>query len=344
MQTLLESWELRRQLLESNSRPIDSAVAQSQKQILDFLLKRYRGDPAANAPATFPARMEMRVDRRAIVVHEHLGRGIVSGVKNEAEASSRANRILKRISNLDPQASAAAPGDGIFNDPLFSAMPDTGEALPRTIHDAEASERGGIGWTPDKSTPRALLQNQTPQQQFVGITYRQRLAWGRIHSAIKAGDPPSVTFSRIRTALQLGKALPERAVTYLFEQCSNPLMRETLPAELLNQCINASVPVYALMAWRDRLAALAGPDPVSDVLRLISLSELMRKSALSHLRPYLADSHASVRLEATKLLSEIGTLHDVGLLLDLAALPRQADEDPSERNVLLNAAQKLAAA
>ena len=355
MQTLFESWELRRQLLESKANPLDESIASAQKQILDNLLKRYRGVPIANVTAAFPARMEMKIDRRTVVAHEPVGRNLFSGVKNEAEASSRASRILKRISNLDPQGSVSAPGDGIFNDPLFMAQGEASmEPAPRTIHDVEAAAKNGAAALPETTAPQAQLtvQPQPPaqtvaqsaQQDVASLTYRQRLAWGRIHAAIKGGDPSSVVLSRIRTSLSLGKALPERAVTYLFDQCGNPLMCETMPAELLAQCINASVPMYALLAWRDRLAALAGPDDVAERLRKISVSELMRKSSLSHVRPYLADSHASVRLEAAMLVSDIGSLHDIGLLLDLAALPRQADEDPSERTVLLNAAEKLASA
>jgi hypothetical protein len=335
MQSLYESWELRRQLLESNANPIDVAIAQIQKRILDFLLRRYATDTAAKVPASFPARTELRLDRRAIVVHDHMGRGIVSGVKNEVEASDRAARILKRISNLDPQASAQSPGRGIY-DPLLAAALES-EMPPEPNPALHGDARGGIAAPVPGG---ANLPAPTPSS--TSITYRQRLAWGRIHSGIKAGEPAVVVLDRIRGALSLGRAVPERAITYMFEHCSNPLMKETLAADLLARCINSSVPAYALLAWRDRLVALSGPDEVANRLRSICLQEPMRPTALKNLRPSLADSHAIVRIEAAKLLADLGNLHDVGLLLDLAALPPQSDEDPSERGVLLNSAEQLA--
>jgi hypothetical protein len=48
-----------------------------------------------------------------------------------------------------------------------------------------------------------------------------------------------------------------------------------------------------------------------------------------------------VRLESIKLLVELGGLDDIGLLLDLASLPPQSDEDPTERPSLMEAASRL---
>ena len=336
MQTLFESWELRRQLLESTANPIDAGIAQVQKRILDFLLRRYINDPAARVAACFPARTEFRIDRRAIVVHDHMGRGIVSGTRNEVEAGDRAARILKRISNIDPQASAQQPGHGIFADPLLTTLLDSEKTQ---LHQPPLSgdSRGGI------AAQSAHDPNSLPAQGAAApVTYRQRLAWGRIQAGIKASEPASVVFELIRSAIALGPVVPERAITYLFEHCSNPLNEETLPAELLGRCINASVPAYALLAWRDRLAAHGCADDVTTCLRSICLLKHMRAPALKNLRPNLADIQAIVRIEAIKLLAELGDLHDVGLLLDLAALPPQSDEAPTERSILLTAAEQLA--
>jgi hypothetical protein len=77
------------------------------------------------------------------------------------------------------------------------------------------------------------------------------------------------------------------------------------------------------------------------VLLNICVQQTVRKQALDLVRPYLADNHALVRIEAAKLLAELGGLNDIGLLLDLAALPVQSDEDPAERGVLIAAATQL---
>ena len=319
MQTLYESWQLRRQLVETSPARIAS-VMQEQRRILDWLLSRYGNDEVSRAGAFFPARSELLLHRRTVVVHDHIGRGTVSGTRNVDDATHRASSILQRISRVDPQASAQAPGHGIFSDPEPLAPP----TLPR----AEIA-KGGIA------------SEGNSDAEPVSLTFRQRLAWGRIITAIRACEETPTILMRIRAALALGPTLPKLAVTFLFEQCEKPFMKNTAVAELLQQCNNATVPAFAVIAWRNRLAAFATGDPVGAVLRQTFLKPELRKITLDLLRPYLADVNAIVRVHTVRLIRELGSLHDVGLLLDLCSLPTQADEAENERAELLEAAAHL---
>lgn len=313
-QTLYESWQLRRQRLDSTP-PTASDYIASQIHILDYLLRRYAGNPLAEVPASFPARSDLMINRRTVVVHEHIGRGLVAGIKTEQEASGRAASILKRIANVDPQASVKSPGFGIFRD----ADDAENESQP------EKAAHGGIA-PPAKAAEEA--------------TYGQRRAWGKINTAIKYGASSQEVYDLIKSSYSLSPILPERAVSYLFERVDNTSTINVLPAELLSYCTNTSALDYAMLAWRNRLASI-GPDPVSDRLKHACTEEGRQKRAVALLRSYLADINGAVRMEATRMLGQLGSLDDVGLLLDLISLPPLSDELPGERGILIEVASRL---
>ena len=62
---------------------------------------------------------------------------------------------------------------------------------------------------------------------------------------------------------------------------------------------------------------------------------------LESIRGRLCEGDADGRLSAIVELGQFGTLDDVGLISDLLALSRQADEDPFERHVLLIVLKRL---
>jgi hypothetical protein len=311
-QTLYESWQLRRERLNAPP-PAGADYVASQIHVLDYLLKRYDGDTAAQVPAAFPARGEVMVNRRTVVVHDHIGRGLVAGIKTEQEASGRAASILKRIASVDPQSSVKAPGHGIF---------------------AQESEDKD---PPAKSTHGGVAAPDIDEDQ---ITFSQRRAWAKINTAIKYGAPTLEVYSLIKASFSMSPILPERAVAYLFERVDNTTTVNVLPAELLAHCTNKSALDYALLAWRNRLASM-GPEPVGDRLKHACTEEGRQKRGLELLRNYLADVNAAVRMEAARMLGSLGSLDDIGLLLDLISLPALSDEHPDERQVLIDAAARL---
>lgn len=62
---------------------------------------------------------------------------------------------------------------------------------------------------------------------------------------------------------------------------------------------------------------------------------------LEAIRGRLCEGNVNARLLAIVELGQFGTLDDIGLICDLLALPRQADEDPFEHHVLLTAMKKI---
>jgi len=127
--TLLEDWRLRRDRLAGDPGPIPQYAA-IQVQLLDFLLERYREAPEAAAPARFVPKSDLFVNERAIVVHHHLGSGVLGGVKSRQEAESRVSEILKRMTcaGAPPEA---APGkeEPWLEDSVYVASREWGAAL-----------------------------------------------------------------------------------------------------------------------------------------------------------------------------------------------------------------------
>ena len=104
--------------------------------------------------------------------------------------------------------------------------------------------------------------------------------------------------------------------------------------ELLRRCQNASVISYTMDAWRRERA----PD-VS--IELIVFADHHRAVALNAFREELANPNPQIRLRAVEMVEKLGTLADIGLLLDLLKLPVASDELPNERERLMKAAEKL---
>jgi len=122
--TLLEDWRLRRDRLAGDPGPIPQYAA-IQIQLLDFLLERYREAPEAAAPVRFCPKSDLFVNERAIVVHHHLGAGVLGGVKSRQEAESRVSGILKRMTAVGATPSEAArDGDEPWlEDSVYVASP-----------------------------------------------------------------------------------------------------------------------------------------------------------------------------------------------------------------------------
>ncbi|MBI1903485.1 MAG: hypothetical protein HYS13_20470 [Planctomycetia bacterium] len=111
--TLLEDWQARRRRLDD--RPGD-AYAPVQRQLLDFLIRRYRDSPEAQQPARFPLQSGTVVNTRQIIINHHLGQGKVAGVKSRAEAEHRVKRLVERLA--EHSKIVASPEDALVVDPF----------------------------------------------------------------------------------------------------------------------------------------------------------------------------------------------------------------------------------
>ena len=108
--TLYEDWQVRRDRLAGLPMR-EGDRHRSELRLLEFLLEHYRGAPIAARPARFSARAELYVDRRAIVVHNHLGNGYLTDMHTRQQAEQRVRAVLDRM--------AASEGTQIADRPEF---------------------------------------------------------------------------------------------------------------------------------------------------------------------------------------------------------------------------------
>jgi hypothetical protein len=120
--TLYEDWLVRRDRLAGLATR-EGDRHRSELRLLEFLLEHYRGSPVAERPARFPARSEFYVDRRAIVVHNHLGKGYLTDMHTRQQAEQRVRAVLGRMT--------ASEGTEVADRPIFdpSAPPSYDETL-----------------------------------------------------------------------------------------------------------------------------------------------------------------------------------------------------------------------
>jgi hypothetical protein len=299
--TLLEDWRARRERLAERAVPAAPYV-RLQIQILDYLVDRYRDAPEAARPARCPARPDLYVNDRAIAVHNHLWEGKVGGAKSQQEAHERVSSILKRMTPQRDIEPAAA--DDIEPEDRQEA-PEPGRPVRLSLWELFKS---------DLLSARAkeLVRRITP--------FRRR--------------------GRAEGARQESLLLPKAAIDHLYRCLADPNRDEPEAVDRLARCANESMLTCAALAWRERVAA-GRQDATTRKLRELFLRADLRDEAIEKIGALLADRNAWVRLEATVVFGQIGSLEHVGLLSDLLLLPRSEDEDPREREALVQAMQSI---
>ncbi|MDP1562852.1 MAG: hypothetical protein Q8M16_15855 [Pirellulaceae bacterium] len=102
--TRMEDWTERRN--ELLLLPSPSAYESMQIKVLEYLIERYRDSPVAIAPARFSPRTRFYLNRRMIVVHEHLrlDRGRPSCSRTNAE-----QRIQTSLQKFSEKATVPEP-------------------------------------------------------------------------------------------------------------------------------------------------------------------------------------------------------------------------------------------
>jgi hypothetical protein len=304
-QTLSQDWQLRRQRLEAETSHADPALLQAQLRVLDYLLKKYADAPDGARPARFPAHGQLDLRRRAIVVHFHLNMQGVAGIKTEGESRVRLGAILQRIKSLELQSEAKVPQSTI----LTPRQPDT-----------------PVGET-------ALPAPPVPEKPV--ISRAQLPAWMEIGAALRyPWNSRWTVYQKIDAALKVTNVLPDAALEFLSTRITAGAEDAVLAVEFMLRCEQPEVLSYGMEAWRTRLSA-TGDDHVTQRLGTIFLKEIVRERAPDALRAQLASENATVRIEVLKKLSNAGTLDDIGLLLDLLALPKADDEHANEREQMM---------
>lgn len=111
--TVLDDWLIRRQRLTA-SETVPEPLRRSQLQVLEYLIRRYADSPEAARPARSPTSATFYSNDRRIIVHHHLGRGKIAGVKNQAEAKRRVGDILSHLRRVHEEGSEAVEGHNDF--------------------------------------------------------------------------------------------------------------------------------------------------------------------------------------------------------------------------------------
>lgn len=300
--TLLEDWRARRERLAQRAVPAGPEV-RLQIQILDYLVDRYRDAPEAARPARCPARLDLYVNDRAIVVHNHLWEGKVGGAKSQQEARARVSSILRRMTPSQRDIEPAAAKD---------IEPEDRQESPQ----------------PARPTPLSLWE-----------LFKSDLLSGPVKE-LGRRITPFRRRGRAKGPVQRDLLLPKAAIDHLYRCLADPNRDEPEAVDRLARCANQSMLTCAALAWRERVAA-GRRDATTRELRKLFLRPDLRDEAIETIGAMLADRNAWVRLEATLVFGKIGSLEHVGLLSDLLSLPRSDDEDPRERDALVQAMQSI---
>ena len=133
--TLYEDWKTRRDVLASAA-TLDESYRTVELRLLDFLLDCYRGSPQVEKPARFPLRTELYLDRRAIIVHRHLGKGYLTEIQTIRDAEEHVRTVLERMANDDPTADRP-----LFYPRFPSATNESVEAMRSQLCDSDAAVR-----------------------------------------------------------------------------------------------------------------------------------------------------------------------------------------------------------
>ncbi|HVX13562.1 MAG TPA: hypothetical protein VHC22_20420 [Pirellulales bacterium] len=286
--TLAEDWLARRQRL-AGSVTIPEAYRQAQLQVLEYLIRRYGDSPEAARPARFGSSAPFYSNDRVIVVHHHLGRGTIAGVKSQAEANQRVGDILRHL-----------------------------QSVHENDIDDIAAHNDFADWV-DELDEHPIV----PERAWNAILRALR----RRRSAHRA----------IAEALQQSPYLPRAALTYLC-RCLSRGTYDMEAAEMLLSCRSEKVPEYVARAWRERVDR-GCLNAVTEKLRDYLAAE---PRALDGVRERLGDRNPAIRLAATEVLRDAGTLDDVSLLSDLVSLPADESEHADERRALLDAMWAIA--
>ena len=196
VRTLYDDWQSRRQrLAEAAGGEADYRAV--ELRLLDYLLRRYQGSPEAARPARFPLPTGTFVNHRAIVVHHHLGRGVIPTITNAQEAQTRVQAIVARM-QTPPAAGreqavaswAVAPED----DPVEMARMNLCNADPaERIH--AALELGESGNLDDIGLLSDLLSlpigpDEHPRERAALLYAMQCLSGGATEPFDMTGVPP----------------------------------------------------------------------------------------------------------------------------------------------------------
>jgi hypothetical protein len=175
--------------------------------------------------------------------------------------------------------------------------------------------------------------------------FRQKGTWRMfgVNASLNFGAPAWLVLSQIAASQKRSPHLSRQAIDFLVELLTDPkhdhLSRRA--AQIFRHSVNPGLLKYSAIVWRERVARNGDDLAARMVARL--MRTLQPVSTAEKFRCALADGSSKVRIRAAIMLTFVGTAQDVGLLMDLLALPMADDEGKHERRWLVRALNRLAA-
>ncbi|MCZ7645547.1 MAG: hypothetical protein M5U26_09725 [Planctomycetota bacterium] len=312
--TLYEDWLARRAKLTEAQAAGEAAYAAARCRVFDYLLERYRGAPEGQLEARFPLRVALKLETRAILVHHHLGPKDRTSVKNAADAHLRVGRILKRMAAQEIQASVKAPACNTAFDELEQFSKSL-LAIDQTLADLNTA------WLRFLRIPMGEVDLEQSIALFHRLdSYLQRAVLGELYKKIQEPNLP-VKVAPLRGGLSLAAPFP---IMDFYTRAEHPYAFG-----------------YTHLAWRWRVEQRL-LDGVLESFEHLFRAPYYRAMAAERMRSEQANASPEIRFRALRLLCELGSFEDIGLLQDLMALPAQHDEYPGERQALFAAMEDLA--
>jgi hypothetical protein len=183
VRTLYDDWQARRGRLAAAGEEADYRAV--ELRLLDYLLRRYQGSPEAARPARFPLPTSVFVNHRAIVVHHHLGRGVIPTITNAEEARAHVRSIVARMqtppaADVAPDQAAPAWLTPLEDDPIETLRMNLCDADP-AVRIRAALQLGECGDLDDIGLLSDLLAlpvapDELPREREALLYAMQRLA------------------------------------------------------------------------------------------------------------------------------------------------------------------------
>ena len=265
VRTLLEDWQARRARLADAALP-PSPRATSHARSLDYLIRRYQDSPEAAQPARFSPKTPLRVDDRAIVVHDHVWEGKVGGVKTRKQAEERVSGILHRMAADD----TGVPGRPDAGLPWFVSEEETYDplvwhaALRRVQRSRNALPAIEKALNEDSATPSAVARYL---YECITGDDENRLIAAELFTRCRGQHVLSYGVLAWRACVQLGK--PDRAADTLCKFFCSPDVREDAAQRIRLELANDhSLVRLAALFLIGRIGTLDDVGLLSDLLSL----------------------------------------------------------------------------
>ncbi len=321
--SLLQDWLFRQQFLHGARRNPSDGLFRGQLMALSRLVEDHVFAPWAQQRARFPFKQYAYLNNRVIIVHHHLCNPEIASVMDTDDALRRIRPIVRRMALARAQCrgEALAWHFGLFSR-AFHALPAGPTTLARRLHRASPADYRAV----------ASLMRMADSMLAASVGGIESF-FGRIGSDARAWH----------------ERLMERLDTFSWWYSSllgvNTVQSRLWALKLLLKLRDPYEDVFEVFweRWQDCATTDA------DEATLACLEEFFAETPLQHfaaerVRAQLASGNSLIRLRAIRLLAQLENPQDVGLLLDLLALPPALGMGEDEREAILRSVLELSGA